>query len=140
MDAIRDLDRLLAEMDPVLSEEAYVFLSVGHDEAAEWTARLAPLATFREAEGTTLIVESKSAHAHGFDAAPAMRMITLTVHSSLEAVGLTAAVATCLAQAGISANVVAAYHHDHVFGPEADAEAALKALRQLQQRYRDGRA
>ena len=140
MDAIRDLDRLLAEMDPVLSEEAYVFLSVGHDEAAEWTARLAPLATFREAEGTTFIVERGSAHAHGFDAAPAMRRITLMVHSSLEAVGLTAAVATCLAQAGISANVVAAYHHDHVFVPEADAETAVEALRQLQQRYREGGA
>ena len=138
MDAIRDLDRLLASMDPVLSEETYVFLSIAHDEAAERVAQLAPLATFREAEGTTLIVESKSAHAHGFDAAPAMRGITLTVHSSLEAVGLTAAVATCLAQAGISANVVAAYHHDHVFVPEADAETALKALRQLQERYREG--
>ena len=69
-----------------------------------------------------------------------MRRITLTVHSSLEAVGLTAAVATCLAQAGISANVVAAYHHDHVFVPEADAETAVQALRQLQQRYREGGA
>ena len=140
MDAIRDLDRLLASMDPVLSEETYVFLSIAHDEAAEWTARLAPLATFREAEGTTFIAECGSAHAHGFDAAPAMRRITLTVHSSLEAVGLTAAVATCLAQAGISANVVAAYHHDHVFVPEADAETAVVALRQLQERYREGGA
>ena len=140
MAAIRDLDRLLAEMDPVLSGEACVFLTVTHDEAAERMAQLAPLATFREAEGTTLIVESKSAHAHGFDAAPAMRGITLTVHSSLEAVGLTAAVATCLAQAGISANVVAAYHHDHVFGPEADAEAALEALRRLQERHRQAGA
>ena len=140
MAAIRDLDRLLAEMDPVLSGEACVFLTVTHDEAAERMAQLAPLATFREAEGTTLIVESKSAHAHGFEAVPAMRMITLTVHSSLEAVGLTAAVATCLAQAGISANVVAAYHHDHVFVPEADAEAALEALRRLQERHRQAGA
>ena len=131
MGAIRDLDKLLTGMEPVLSEETYVFLSVDHDEAAEWTARLAPLATFREAEGTTLIVESKSAHAQGFEAVPGMRGITLTVHSSLEAVGLTAAVATCLAQAGISANVVAAYHHDHIFVPwnrRGEAVAVLAAL------------
>ncbi len=57
--------------------------------------------------------------------------ITLNVHSALEAVGLTAAVATALTREGISANVVAAYYHDHIFVPEVDAERALEALRAL---------
>ena len=60
-----------------------------------------------------------------------MRCITLTVHSSLEAVGLTAAIATELAGLGISANVVAAYYHDHVFVPCAQAEQAVAGLAAL---------
>ena len=60
-----------------------------------------------------------------------MRQITLKVHSSLEAIGLTAAMSRALMEAGISANVVAAYYHDHIFVPAADAERAVEALRQL---------
>jgi hypothetical protein len=60
-----------------------------------------------------------------------MRMITLTVHSSLAAVGLTAAFSARLAREGIGANVVAAFHHDHIFVPAADAERALAALKAL---------
>jgi len=59
------------------------------------------------------------------------RQITLTVHSSLAAVGLTAAVATKLASHDISANVVAAYYHDHIFVPAEKAESALLALKEL---------
>ena len=81
-----------------------------------------------EAEGLSLIVP--------LDAAPQgalpMRCITLQVHSSLEGVGLTAAVSAALAQAGIPANMVAGYHHDHVYVPSADADRALKVLQQLQ--------
>ena len=68
------------------------------------------------------------AASHGLVASAPMRCITLTVHSSLEAVGLTAAIATELARFGVSANVVAAYFHDHVFVPSAQAEQALAAL------------
>jgi hypothetical protein len=60
-----------------------------------------------------------------------LRQITLKVHSSLEAVGLTAAFSRALTEAGISANVVAAYYHDHIFVPATDAERAIEALRQL---------
>jgi hypothetical protein len=58
-------------------------------------------------------------------------MISLDVHSSLEAVGLTAAFATALGNEGISANVIAAYYHDHIFVPTADAERAVAALKAL---------
>jgi hypothetical protein len=69
-----------------------------------------------------------------------MRQITLNVFSALEGVGLTAAVAVALADAGIACNMVAAFHHDHVFVPEAQAEAALKVLRELSQKAMEGDA
>ena len=59
--------------------------------------------------------------------------ITLTVHSALEGVGLTAAVAGALAQAGIACNVVAGYHHDHLFVPWDRREEALAILQRLSQ-------
>jgi hypothetical protein len=82
-------------------------------------------ATFREAEGVSVIV------AAGEGDAPVMRQITLAVHSALDGVGLTAAVASALAEKGIACNMVAAHHHDHVFVPEADAERALAVLERL---------
>jgi uncharacterized protein len=79
----------------------------------------------------TLILQRETAEREGVTGPP-MRMITLTVHSSLEAVGLTAALSARLAREGIGANVVAAFHHDHIFVPSADAESALTALKALQ--------
>jgi len=67
---------------------------------------------------------------------PYMRRITLGVHSSLEAVGLTAAVSTLLARHGISANMIAGYHHDHLFVPANDAERAVELLIQLAEESR----
>jgi hypothetical protein len=95
-----------------------------------------PIGRFHEAEGTSLILTRAEAERLGLAGSATMRLITLTVHSSLEAVGLTAAVATALAEAGISANVVAAYHHDHIFVPAADAERALATLKALSDRSR----
>lgn len=88
------------------------------------------LAMFREQEGLSLILPEAMAAREGL-AGTAMACITLTVWSSLEAVGLTAAVAAALEAEGIPANIVAAYRHDHVFVPEALAERALDALRRL---------
>ncbi len=82
----------------------------------------------------TLILPAEVAAAHDLAASAPLRMITLSVHSSLEAVGLTAAVAAVLTEAGISANVVAAFHHDHVFVPAERAQDALSALQGLSER------
>jgi len=124
-----DLDVLLASMQPMLREGEFVFCSLDREpNIAEMTAALA---TFRETEGTTLVVAAADASGLGLASSGAMACITLTVHSSLDAVGLTAAVATCLTDAGISCNVIAAFHHDHLFVPTdraADAIAALTAL------------
>ena len=113
---------MIAGMSPDLRPGAFVFVT-GAEEAMIPRA----IAMFREAEGLSLILPAEDAPAVG----PRMRLITLQVHSALEGVGLTAAVSSALADKGIPANVVAAYHHDHVFVPEAQAEAALAVLRAL---------
>ena len=121
---------LLESMQPVLDDEEYVFcaLTGGIDPDLD------PLGAFREDEGMTLIVERGHADAAGLAYGPVLRRITLTVHSSLEAVGLIAAVAQELAGRGIAVNPVAAYHHDHLFVPAARAEEALLALEELSAR------
>jgi len=126
MSGITDLETLLREMRPEMRPGEYVYCSVPADVAG-WLS-LEPLGFFREDEGLTLIVEKADADKAGLGYGPVMRCITLTVHSALEAVGLTAAVAVALTRHGISANVVAAYHHDHIFVPAKDAERALAAL------------
>lgn len=128
MSAISDLKVLLASMDPQLAEGEYLYCTT-QDELAPYL-HLQPAGMFREAEGWTLILPA-TADTAGLAASGAMRMITLNVHSSLEAVGLTAAFAAALTKAGISANVVAGYYHDHIFVPAGDAERAIEALRAL---------
>lgn len=129
---ITDLSRLLREMRPGLHPATFVYSTVALDDPATSLAVWAQ-GTFREEEGLTLILDRQAADTAGLSYGPVMRMITLNVHSALEAVGLTAAIAAALTHAGISANVVAAYYHDHVFIPEADAERALQVLQQLTQ-------
>lgn len=123
-----DLARLLASMSPRLDEAAWVFATV-HEEDAVLLAQHA-IASFREKEGLTLVLPQFAAADVELVSAP-MARVTLEVHSSLEAVGLTAAVAGALAKEGISANVVAAYYHDHIFVPKASAARALVVLRAL---------
>lgn len=129
---ITDLHTLLREMRPSLHAARFVYSTVALD-AASASLILSAQGSFREEEGLTLILEKQAAEAAGLSCGPVMRMITLNVHSALEAVGLTAAISAALTQAEISANVVAAYYHDHVFVPEADAERALQVLHQLTQ-------
>jgi len=87
--------------------------------------------TFREQEGTTLVIRREEAETAGLRHAFASRLITLTVHSSLEAVGLTSAFSAALSNESISCNVVAAFHHDHIFVNKNDAEKAVDILNRL---------
>ena len=121
-----NLARLLATMRPALQPGEYVFCTAGPDAAVSGA-----LGWFREAEGVSLILPRAEADAQGLPYSYVAAWLTLTVHSALEAVGLTAAVAAALAREGISCNVVAAYHHDHLFVAQADADRALQALRAL---------
>lgn len=120
-----ELGELLASLAPRMLPEEYVFCTLpGRMQAPELSA----LATFQEEEGLSVVLERSEALRHGFAPEAVMRCISLGVHSSLEAVGLTAAVAGRLAGLGISANVIAAYYHDHVLVPAERAEEALDAL------------
>ncbi|KZL00644.1 MULTISPECIES: ACT domain-containing protein [unclassified Pseudovibrio] len=125
-----DLQELLASMEASLSEESFVFCCFPNG-SVEGLAEHSPLGLFWENEGLTAILSIENAGKAGVDTEPCFRRISLAVHSSLEAVGLTAALSSALADVGISANVVAAYYHDHIFVPEEKAEEALAALTEL---------
>ncbi|MBE3659815.1 transporter [Vibrio navarrensis] len=129
MSAITDLDLLLKSMSPKLLDGEYVFCCV--DGPLADYLHLEPMATFREQEGLTLVVPRDKAELGGLTFDGIFCLITLTVHSSLQAVGLTAAFASQLAEHGISANVVAGYYHDHIFVPQEKAHAAIQALESL---------
>lgn len=121
-----DLPTLLATLRPHLDAVEYVYATLPDLSRA---AALDPIATFREAEGVTCILPHATAEAHALPFTYPCRRITLTVHSALEAVGMLAAITTRLAEAGISVNPIAAYHHDHLFVP---ADAAMKAMAVLE--------
>ena len=128
MSGERNLERLQRQMAAQLQPETYVYCSFPDFQLP---SGISPICTFRESEGLTAIVERSQADRacvpHMFEA----RLITLTVHSSLEAIGFLATVATALAKAGIPCNAVAAYHHDHLFVPKAVAEEAMSVLDSL---------
>ena len=134
---VRERQARLAGMTPVLTEGLYIFCSTADPAAA---AALAPksLALFREAEGLALVLTHTDAAAHGFDVSLPMRRIVLEVFSALDGVGLTAGVATALADAGIPCNMIAAYHHDNVFVPEPQALQALALLQAVQRKAAAG--
>lgn len=115
---------MIAGMRPSLQPGEFTFVLWPPDKAWPQGTR----ASCVEAEGLSLIVPAASAP----KGAVPMRCITLQVHSSLEGVGLTAAVSSALAGAGNPANMVAGYHHDHVYVPAAQADQALDVLRRCQ--------
>lgn len=120
-------------MEPVLNPDTYAFVSLPEDTRVDAAD---VVASMREPEGLSVIVERAVAERAGLTPAFLCRWITLTVHSDLQAVGLTAAVARALAEAGISCNVVAGTHHDHLFVPVGRADDAMTALRTLQEGHR----
>jgi len=129
---VSDLAELLRALRPVLNDGSYVFAVLPRDADS---GALEPLATFREAEGVTVVLEEERARLAGLRVLFRAAWITLTVHSDLQAVGLTAAVAGALTRANISCNIIAAAHHDHVFVPAESARAAIEALRALQRAH-----
>ena len=120
---------MIAAMEPRLDERLWRFVTVTPDKAPELLG--AAIGTFREDEGVTAIVPATLAIEAGLEG-PDFARITLMVHSDLEGVGLTAAVATALADAGIACNMVAAYHHDHAFVPANMSGRAMTVLGILQ--------
>ena len=129
MAGITDLQRLIREMRPHLDEKEYVFCCIKKTQAGERITDT--FATVMEEEGMTLILEKQRAQEAKFAYEGIFHKITLKVHSSLEAVGLTAAFATALAQHDISANVIAGFYHDHIFVPIAHSSQAMTILQAM---------
>jgi hypothetical protein len=127
---ITDLEELIRCMQPELMSAEYVFLQVDRDDEKRVLAAK-PLATFWESEGLSAIIERSSADRLHLSYDSVHRCIVLRVESSLSAVGLTATVSRALADASLSANVVAAHSHDYVFVPTARAVEALGVLREI---------
>ncbi|NPD19276.1 ACT domain-containing protein [Alterinioella nitratireducens] len=122
-----DLGKLLAGLRATLVPGTYVFATLTGPIPRGVTARM----VFREAEGTTLILTRAEAEAAGLAYEFPSRMITLDVHSALEAVGFIAVIATELAKAGMGVNPVAGFYHDHIFVPEGREGDALRILTRI---------
>jgi uncharacterized protein len=127
--AEHDLLKLLATMEPELHAGEFVFASVSEARFADVVADA--VCVFRETEGITVIVPRAVADSQGLGYDFVAAWITLMVNSALDAVGLTAAFASALTNAGISCNVVAALHHDHLFVAVAEGTRALEVLEAL---------
>ena len=125
---MRDGRAMIAAMAPRLDPRSWRFVLVSPDTAPQLLGTA--IGTFREDEGVTAIVPAAVAEELGIEG-PDFARITLMVHSDLEGVGLTAAVAGALTAAGIACNMVAAYHHDHAFVPSNRADEAIDVLREL---------
>jgi len=129
-----NLSVLLSEMNPVLLDPEFVFVTVPEDPN-DWSDVLTetePLGTFREAEGDSWLLARPVADAAELEYEAVFRGITLTVHSSLTAIGFLAVLTYALSEQGIAVNVVSAAYHDHLFVPKEHAQTALAVLQGLQ--------
>jgi len=124
-----NLATLLKNMKPVLNSGEYVFCTLSNNEKIDLSK---VLGSFKEKEGITLILTKEYADLMELPYISIMSWISLEIHSSLEAVGLTAAFSKVLADANISCNVVAGYYHDHIFVLNQDAQRAIDLLKSIQ--------
>ncbi|MFM0262876.1 ACT domain-containing protein [Paraburkholderia sediminicola] len=124
----KDLATLCATLSPVMAEAAYVYCSF---PGFALPAGLLAFCTVQEREGLTAIVERDDAQHLGLPYTYEARLITLSVHSSLEAVGFIAVVSRKLAEARIPCNTVAGYYHDHILVPVDRADEAMTLLREI---------
>lgn len=129
MSAILDLSELLRTMEPVLNPGIFIFASVKECTTVD---PVLIIASIREPEGLSIVMRENDAQRLKIPILFRCSWITLTVNSDLQAIGLTAAFATALANAGISCNVVAGVYHDHIFVPVHKAKKAMDKLHSLQ--------
>ncbi len=125
MSGEKNLNALLWSLSARLAEDVFVFKTI---DDGSIPAGLTPRMVFREAEGSTLILRKSEAEAHGLSYEFPCRMITLDIHSSLEAVGFIAHIATALARHGMGVNPVSAFFHDHLFVPDGREAEAMRIL------------
>lgn len=125
-----NLKNLLSGLTAKKDDRLFVFACVPHDQWDEIdeAVKQAAQMTFIEAEGISLIIPQEVAMAHQIESVYPSRMITLTIHSALDAVGFLAHITTALAKEGVSVNAVAGYFHDHLFVPDAAADKVMAVL------------
>ncbi len=123
-----NLQKLLLTIKPKLNVGEFVFSTIENLHLVDATKIIS---FFKEDEGCTVIIKKELADELQLCYTALFSWITLTVHSSLEAVGLTAAISTALSNNKISCNIVAAYYHDHIFVLIKDAEKAIQVLQKL---------
>lgn len=128
-----NLSKLLGSMRPQLQPDRYVFVSLPLDRSLP--DGVPPLMMFGEKEGWTCIISEQAASRAGLASTFPCHMITLSVHSSLEAVGFLATVLPRLAAAGMGVNPVSGFYHDHLFVPADRAEDAIRILEELAQAH-----
>ncbi len=128
MSGATNLTQLLKTIRPILNEGEYVFCTIPPQEIIDQSVIIG---SFKEKEGLTIILSKDEADQLNLTYTYIAAWITLTVHSSLEAVGLTAAFSAALAKESISCNVIAGYYHDHIFVAKGDAEKAMITLIKL---------
>ena len=130
MAGVKDLRKLMTSLSPHLIDGDFVFCTIQDAKYGDF-AELLPMASYCEDAALTLLVTKENADKAGFTYESIFKCLTLKVHSSREEVGLTAAISNKLAERGISANVIAAYYHDHIFVQAEKVDAALSALNEF---------
>ncbi|MFT4959139.1 MAG: hypothetical protein ACI92Z_000212 [Paracoccaceae bacterium] len=122
---------MISGMTPVVQPGSYVFIST-EDPTLVASLSSQAISTFKEEEGMSMLIPVELAKKSELSVDQPMSCITLNVYSSLEGVGLTAAVSTALGDNSIPCNMVAAFHHDHVFVPSEMCDRAIEVLTSLQ--------
>lgn len=128
-----NLSQLIRGMSPKLNEGEYVFARV---ESFKGIDRDTTICEFKEEEGITIVIDKAKADELGLAYEFIASWITISIHSSLDAVGLTALFSSELAKFHISCNVIAAYYHDHIFVDKKDAKKAIEILAALWESYK----
>ena len=128
-----NLVHLIKNMQPELKADEFVFASIGKEKIIN--KNLNPICTFMEEEGVSIIIKRDEADINNIQYESIFKMITLNIHSSLNAVGFLSVITSELAKHNISVNPVSAYYHDHLFVPAARAEQVVTILNQLKKKH-----